>query len=152
LEEILDIVFPFWNSIAESGTLYGPVEIFQRIPLKFTDFNKRPVLDTKMEDNTHSCIGREASQVPRSKKHENESRNEHNSSTNEGQRDLYQEFPGKYSPRFHKAAYRNKFAFLRRTKERIQVVFKLVNIVLTPEKPEYAEVCNTSVYIFAQNK
>lgn len=140
LEEILDIVLPFWNLMIESEELYGPLEVLHRIPLDFSDFTNRIVSGNNTEDDPHSYMENEASQVARSTEPEDESKNKTSDEGSEEQRDLYRGLPEKYSPRFNNDAYRNSFAFLDQTEKKIQVVFKLLNVVLTPEKPEHVEV------------
>lgn len=142
LEEILDIVLPFWNLTVESEEIYGPLEVLHRIPLNFLDFTKRPASDTNVKDDPHRCMEDEANQVARSDEHDKESRYKTGDGGDQGQRDLYRGFPEEFSPRFNNDAYRDKFAFLEHTEKKIQVVFKLVNVLLTPEKPEHAEVRN----------
>ena len=146
LEKFIDHAMPFWNIIIRS-----------RYPIEDTDLSKGSdpseggnpsegddlgkSHDTNDTPSIYPRIGNSLMDYVQKRdcyddsEEENEDKDE---DEDEEDRIIDLGTPGIYQgPNFKSEHFENKFAFLGNSEKKIQVIFKLTNIMLTPDRPEY---------------
>lgn len=141
LEEIIDCVIPFWNLLYHVGEDFSPLKMRPRIKVDLLGLTKSPLSAADKDDGGpyFTAVITETQTSSSSNRGDN-SEDDNSDRNNEGEHPLYRGSLGIFRPRFNSDAYRDKFAFMKNDSKRLQVVFKLANIMLTPENPERAEV------------
>ncbi|KAJ4300973.1 hypothetical protein N0V90_003062 [Kalmusia sp. IMI 367209] len=109
LEKIIDHAVPFWNIIAQSHPVWGPLMQIGRFEDSIIDY----VNEEEYDGNSDEGEEEKPKKV-----------------YNRGS-------PITYEPRVRSEHIKKRFAFLGDGEKKIQLIIKLANIVLTPDKPEY---------------
>ena len=140
LERFIDHAMPFWNIIVQSRCPTERSDLSQgNDPSEGGDTGENHNTDDTL--NIYPRISNSLIDYVQKRDYydNNEGKNQDkDEDEDEEDRIIDRGTPGTYEgPSFKREHFENKFVFLGSSEKKIQVIFKLTNIMLTPDKPDY---------------